>query len=269
MRFTAHCRLLLLALLLLAGGHAGLCYAPRTTLSPDEVIKKAVAHAQSAKVERGRADYAYTKQVVVQDFDKEGRITETKEKLFHFRSGFGSLEQVKINGRVACGAELKKEEERVARQLVDPKSTKRDDHWEKYLTPELISKYEFKLRERTLLNGRPTYVIAFQPLNGNLPIRQMADHLLNQLAGTVWIDEQDSEIARAEISAQSKITLGGMLEILGSLKRFKFALERVRMEDGIWFNRVARGEFEGRKLLDNTHVKTRSETSDFRKVTPQ
>jgi len=56
------------------------------------------------------------------------------------------------------------------------------------------------------------------------------------------------------------------MELLGSLKKFSFALERIRLADGVWFNRVASGDFEGRKLLDNTHVKTRSETSAFHKI---
>ena len=120
--------------------------------------------------------------------------------------------------------------------------------------------------ERTVLNGRPTWVIGFQPASANLPVHQMADRLLNQLAGKVWVDEQEFEIARAELSSQSKIALGGMLELLGSLKRFSYVLERIRVEEGIWFNRLAKGDFEGRKLLDSTHIKTRSETSGFQRI---
>ena len=56
------------------------------------------------------------------------------------------------------------------------------------------------------------------------------------------------------------------MDLLGSLRTFRFDLERVRLDDGIWFNRRASGDFEGRKLLDNTHVKTRSETSGFCKI---
>ncbi len=254
---------------LLFSGQAAICFNPPATLRPEEIVRAAVTHAQSVSADSRRAGYSYTKQVVVEDLDTQGRITETKEKLFHFKSGLGSIEQIKINGRVACAAELKKEEERVARQgpqLVDGKTAKRDDHWEKYLTPELVTKYQFTLRERTFLHGRPTYVITFQPLSGNLPVRQISDRLLNQLAGTIWIDELEFEIARAQITAQSKVSLGGVLELLGSLKRFSFSLDRIRLADGIWFNRLANGDFEGRKLLDTTHVKTRSETSDFQKT---
>lgn len=235
----------------------------------DEIVKKVLARAQTAREDARRAGYAYTKHVVVQDLDNQGRVTETKEKLFKFSSGLGSLEQIKVNGQSLGADRLKKEEERVAQQeqhLVDSKSAKRDDHWEKYLTPDLASRYQYTLLERTVLNGRPTWVIGFQPASANLPVHQMADRLLNQLAGKIWVDEQEFEIARAELSSQSKIALGGMLELLGSLKRFSYVLERIRVEEGIWFNRLAKGDFEGRKLLDSTHVKTRSETSGFHRI---
>jgi hypothetical protein len=266
--FSSYWRWKLPLSLLLLSGSQGICLNPPPALSAEEIMKKAVARAQCAAENGRRADYAYTKQVIVEDLDSQGRVTETKEKLFRFRSGLGSLEQVKINGQMVGGARLKKEEERIARQgqLVDAKTSKRDDHWEKYLTPELITKYQFTLREGQLINGRPAYLIAFRPRSGELPVRQMADHLLNHLAGRVWIDEQEFEIVRADISAQTKVTLGGVMDLLGSLSRFSYVLERIRLEDGTWFNRRAKGDFEGRKLLDNTHVKTRSETSDFHKT---
>lgn len=253
---------------LLSSGSHGMCLNPPVSMTAEEIIGKAVMRAQSAQEDHRRTDYGYTKQVIVQDLDKQGRVTETKEKLFRFQSGLGSLEQIKINGQSVGGEKLKKEEERIARQgaqLVDAKTSKRDDHWEKYLTPALAAKYQFILEERKLVNGRGAYVLRFQPRSGNLPVRQMLDRLLNQLAGRVWIDETEFEIVRAELSAQSKVTLGGVMDLLGSLTKFSFALERIRLDDGTWFNRWASGDFEGRKLLDNTHVRTRSETSDFHK----
>ena len=267
MRLLHYCHLLPIGVLLLSGRPAlSSTFAP---LSAAEIVKKAIARTQSSKDDSRRADYAYTKQVVVEDLDNQGRVTETKEKLFRFISGLGSLEQIKVNGRTVGADRVKKEEERVAQQssqLVGSKPSKRDDHWEKYLTPELLAKYQFTLEDRKLVQGRPAYVIAFQPRNGTLPVRQMVDRLLNQLAGRIWIDEQEFEIARAELSSQAKVTLGGVMEVFGSLNRFNYVLERIRLQDGVWFNRVANGDFEGRKLLDNTHVKTRSETSGFHRI---
>src|SRR5260221_1138529 len=221
--------------LLISSSPAAFCLNAPITLTPEEIMAKAVARAQCVNSGGRAADYSYTKRVVVEDLDNQGRITETKEKLFRFRSGLGSLEQIKINGQIACATRLKKEEDRLAGQgpnLIDAKTARRDDHWEKYMTPELAANYQFTLRGRKSLNGRSTYVLAFRPRSPGMPVRQIADHLLNQLTGTVWIDEQDFEIARAEISAQSKVTLGGVLDLLGSLKNFSYVLERTRLDDG-------------------------------------
>src|SRR5947209_4704526 len=136
------------ACLLLLSGRAGLCLNPPASLTADEIMRKAIGRANAASGDARRADYAYTKQVIVQDFDPHGRVTETKEKLFRFQAGLGSLEEVKVNGRQIDGARLKKEEEHFARQtsqLIDTKGCKRDDRWEKYLTPELAAKYRFSL----------------------------------------------------------------------------------------------------------------------------
>ena len=257
--------------LLLLGGQQGFGVVPPSGLRAEDIVRTAFQRAQTSAADARRAGYAYTKQVIVQEFDSQGRVTETKEKLFHFSAGLGVLDQIRINGHAASYAQVKKEEERTARQgaqFLEQKNPKRDDNWGKYLTPELADKYRYTLRERKLLNGRPTYVIGFEPKSANLPVHQMADRFLNQLAGTIWIDEKEFEIARAEIGAQSKVTLGGALELLGSLKQFSYTLERLRVGEGMWFNRLTKGDFEGRKLLDTSHVRTRSESSDFRKVSP-
>src|SRR4051812_10038327 len=164
MRLLMHSWRGLPMILLLLSGRPAVCSSP-APLTADEIMKKAIARAESVKEDSRRVDYAYTKQVVVEDLDNQGRVTEKKEKVYRFSSGLGSLEQIKVNGRSVGSDRLKKEEERVAQQnsqLVDSKTSKRDDHWEKYLTPDLLTKYQFTLVERKLVQGRPTYVIAFQ-----------------------------------------------------------------------------------------------------------
>jgi hypothetical protein len=48
------------------------------------------------------------------------------------------------------------------------------------------------------------------------------------------------------------------------MKKFSFDVERTRI-DGVWFNRVSNFEMQGRKLLDGTRIRVKSETSNFRK----
>jgi hypothetical protein len=90
------------------------------------------------------------------------------------------------------------------------------------------------------------------------------DRLLNQLSGTLWIDAEEFEVARAEVSLQSEVNLLGGL--IGSLKKLAYTLERTRVAEGVWFSTLANGDFQGRKLLDPTHIKTKSQSVHFHRV---
>jgi hypothetical protein len=59
------------------------------------------------------------------------------------------------------------------------------------------------------------------------------------------------------------VTLWG--GVLGALKRFDYNLERERLKDGFWFNRVSSGDFEMRKLFFGKRFRTQSEWNDVRK----
>jgi hypothetical protein len=138
------------------------------------------------------------------------------------------------------------------------------DNRENFLNGDLLDKYAFTLVGEESFNGRPTYALTFQPKSNSLPVKQMIDRLLNQLSGKVWIDAAEFEIAKGELRLQNEVNLWGGL--LGSLSRFSFTLKRSRIDDGVWFNKSSSGDFEGRKLLEPTRIKTYSESSEFRRL---
>jgi hypothetical protein len=128
----------------------------------------------------------------------------------------------------------------------------------------LMRRYSYRLIGEEEVNGRKAYVLMFRPGSEDLPVNQLTDRVVNQLTGKLWIDAQDFEIAQADLWLLEDVTLWG--GILGSLKKFDYHIERVRLEDGVWANRLTRGEFRGRKFLGSMFVRTRSECSDFRKT---
>jgi hypothetical protein len=85
---------------------------------------------------------------------------------------------------------------------------------------------------------------------------------MNRLSGTVWIDAQEFEIARADLQLGSEVTLLGGLA--GSLKKLAYTMTRTRMADGIWLNSFSSGDFEGRKLIDSMRIKTKSHATGFK-----
>jgi hypothetical protein len=255
-----------LLILGLASGVAGRAQAP---LSADDIVQRAVQRAESPAAREARPPYRYTKHTVTDELDARGRLKDRHEKLYEVRveSGLSRLKLVQINGQSLSAEEQKKQDAQdlAARQkMTDARPGKKGDERENFLTAELVAKYKFKLIRELPLNGRDTYELAFEPASANLPANHLTDRFLNQLAGTVWIDTQEFEIARAEVHLQGEVALwGGMI---GTLTQCNYTLERVRQPDGAWFNGLSRGFFEGRKLLEPMLIRTRSESTGFQRL---
>jgi hypothetical protein len=236
-------------------------------LTAQQIIAKTVRRAQAIRAANRQADYSYTKFAITEEFNNKGKLTEKKEKVFQYEAGYGRLSQLKLNGRALSGAEFRKQDEdalQERREVTDSKSRQRDDNWEKYLTPELVAKYVFKLIGREEIHGRAAYVVSFEPASSELPVNHFIDRLSNRLGGKVWIDEEDFEIARAQVGLRGEVTLWH--GVLGSLRKCNFTVERSRVDENVWFNTLTSGEFEGRKLLEPTHVRTRAESTNFKKI---
>jgi hypothetical protein len=236
-----------------------------TPLPVADVIQKAVARAQRAETP-GLPAYSYTKVIVTEEFDAVGNVKERKERLYQvsFRNGATYARLLKVNGRPPGAADVKLQasNELNLRQLVGRSKAANGDNRENFLTPELVARYDFSLIDQDLVNGRRAYQIAFRPKVPLPPTRHIVDRLLNRISGTIWIDAEEFEIARAELRLGSEVDLlGGMV---GCLKKLAYTLTRTRVADGLWLNTYSSGDFEGRKLLDSLRIKTKSRSLDFR-----
>jgi len=259
-------RLAAIAGLLVAMRISAVAVAPDVPLSADEIMAKAVERAETVRTHNSQPSYLYSKHTVTEDLDMRGRVKDRKEKLYQVsvEAGLSYLKLLQLNGQSLSTAELKKQEEHETaerQKMTDGKFvSKGGDLREDFLTADLVAKYNFSLGEQKQINGRNAYVLVFTPKPG-LPIKKFTDRFANQIAGTVWIDAEDFEIARAEIHLQGEVSLwGGMI---GVLRYCRYTLERTRMPDGVWFSSLSHGIFEGRKLMEPMLVRTRSESSNF------
>lgn len=237
---------------------------PIDTLTAEEIMERTVAKARK---DNPRLNYAYNKLAVSEKLGSDGQVTERKEKWIRIISGKGNVLQIKVNGKPLPRDELQREQAEVQsedRRMNDSRVARRDDNWERLLTSDLISRFKFTLVGEQEYNGRMAHVLTFKPAAANLPVREMSDRFVNNLTGTIWVDMQDYEIAKADLKLRSEVTLWG--GILGSLRKFDYKLERARLEDGVWVNRTSRGEMAGRKFLDGISMRTRVECKDFEKV---
>jgi hypothetical protein len=238
------------------------------SLTADDIMQKAANASQRAALD-SRPDYGYNKFTVTEEFDGAGRLKEHKEKNYDvlMRGGLSYLRLTRINGSKLAGGELKKQEDlEVAnrRKMTLIGENGRGDNREHFLTTELVAKYNFTLLGEEDVNGRPAFLLTFRPKTPSPAIKHVTDRLLNQLSGKVWIDESEFQIAKAEVHLQTQVNL--CYGLLGSLSKLSFTLERARVADGVWYNKSSLGDFEGRKLLEPTRIKTKSESSNFRRL---
>lgn len=121
-----------------------------------------------------------------------------------------------------------------------------------YSIPNLVSRFQLTLVGREMLNGRPSLVVDFKPLNDHLPVNQFADNFINKAAGRVWIDEEDYAVAQAQLHLTQPVNvLGG---IVGAVQKFTYEFTRVRTPEGFWFARNMDWHVEGREVLVNRIV---------------
>ena len=238
-----------------------------TALTADEVVQKAVTRGQQDQ-QSAVPDFNYRKLTVTEELDGAGKVKERREKVYEisYRDGLSHATLLQVNGHLPSDEDLKKqsENEMNLRQITGEAKSAKGDNRENFLTAELAARFDFKLIGQTNINGRNAYEISFQPKTPESPVHRLVDRLLNQISGTLWIDADEFEVARAEVVLRSEVNLLGGL--IGSLKKLAFTLERTRVADGVWFSTLSRGDFQGRKLLDPTHIKTKSQSVNFRRV---
>src|SRR2546426_7540998 len=257
-----------LALLLALSGLGIQVLHAATGLSADDVVQKAVQRAQRSKAESFQPAYTYTKVTVTEELDSTGKVKELKEKLYEvsFRGGSTHVKLLEVNGRAPAGADLKKqtENEDSARVITGKSKSEKKDNRENILTPELVARFDFTLVGQAPINGRAAYEITFQPKIPEPAVHHLVGRLLNRISGTVWIDAEEFEIARADLHLRSEVNLLG--GVIGSLKKLAYTMTRTRVADGVWFNTYSSGDFEGRKLIESMRIKTKSESRNFRPV---
>jgi len=224
-----------IAMLLLA---AVLCRAADPLPDGDTVMQRLLARSQAlAKAEQG-PEYTYEKWLVIEELDGRDQTAKSEERLYQVRWAGGlPLERlIKIQGRQVTDAELRKEaerEERLRQKFAGVDVKKKAAQKEGWVTMQLLERFQFQVKERIVLHERPTLVVSFRPKMEKLPAKTIADKLLNQLAGTVWVDEAEADAAKFSVTLLEPVSFG-WFGILGAVNRCELMSERERMPGGVW-----------------------------------
>ena len=234
----------------------------------DFLLQQVVARAVSKEDENDNLfamNYQYTRTRTWEYRNSSGKLTHREEKSSVENRPLHLAEKA---ARLAAGTQpapspapaVKNEPVSDSHSNIQGKALKVKD----YSIPNLVKRFQFTLVGREMLNGRPSLVVDFKPLNDHLPVNQFADNFINKAAGRVWIDEGDYAIAQAQLHLTQQVNV--LYGIVGAVWKFTYQFTRVRTPEGYWFARSMDWHLEGREVVVNRIVDYHERKLDEQKI---
>jgi hypothetical protein len=204
-------------------------------------------------------DYLYHAIDTVQEMDGHGRVkkTQTGEYDRFWVEGVPIQKLTKKDGRELSPQEQKKQGERIDKEVAkakerlakaDAKGKPADPQGNDEVTvSRLLELGSFSNARRVMLNGRSTIAVDYAG-DPKAKTRNRLEGVIHDMAGTVWVDEEDRAIAKLEGHFFETFKIGAGL-VANIQKGTSFSLEQRKVNDEVWLPVEANGHGVARMLL--------------------
>ncbi len=172
------------------------------------------------KGEAVRKDYLFHEVETSRETDGHGGVkkTETKEYDIFWVGGVPVQRLVKKDGKDLSAEELKKENERIDKEVAKAKERRAkadsqgkdtDPRGNEEITPSrFLELGTFTNPRRVTLNGRDTIAVDYAG-DPKAKTKNRAEDVVRDLLGTVWVDEEDKVIVKLEGHFVNAFKIGG------------------------------------------------------------
>ena len=228
------------------------------------------------KAEAVEKDYLYHSVATEQELDRHGRVKKTTitESDHFWIDGVPVRRVVKKDGKELTAEEIAKENERIdkeaakgqkKREKADAKGTQSDASGNQEITvSRLLELGAFTNPRRVQLNGRPAIEVDYSG-DPKARTRNPSENLVRELAGTVWVDEQDCVLARVEGHFVNAFKVGGGL-LVDIKQGTSFTFEQTRVNGEVWLPAHVDAQGSARALIFVSFSgKIHAVESDYRK----
>jgi hypothetical protein len=242
---------------LLAAGILAVCVAAGSAGGQEPIpeirtLMGEVADHQK-QLEKVRENYTYKTVSTTEDIDSNGKVTKTEveESEVFFVNTHRVERTVKKDGKPLDDHDAKKEQERVTK-LVEkaektPEGQPLDGQGVQISIRHLLELVEVRNPRRENFRGRSTIVFDFAGRH-DAKTHGLAEDASKKLAGTVWIDERDRQVARMEAHFTDNFHVAGGI-LANVQKGSSFFFDQAPVNGEIWFPTAAEGHVEARVLL--------------------
>lgn len=235
---------------------------------PDIPTLMMQVQAHQRQLDKVRENYTFREILQTDDLDSNGQVkkTETEESEIFFVNGHHIERLVKKNGKDLSPDEQKKEQERVTKEV--EKATKLDPnkslHGDEISISRILAIMKVSNPRRVSLNGRDT--IAFDFIGDpHAQTHGLAEDASKKMAGTVWVDEKDREVAKLTVHFDDNFHVGGgLLANIQAGSSFQF--EQAKINNELWLPTGGEAHVQARVLLVKGYRENlRFHDSDFQR----
>jgi hypothetical protein len=224
---------------------------------------------ESEKIQK---DYLYH-EVATQQEDN-GKKTETREYDVFWLNGVEVQKLTRKNGRELSADEQKKENERIDKEVAKARERKAKAEekgqdtdsrgHEEVTVSRFLALGSFTNPRRIQRNGRDTIVVDYTG-DAKAKTRNRLEDVIRNLAGTIWVDEQDRAIVRLEGHFVNSYKIGGGI-VISIKKDTAFSMEQKKINDEVWLPSRVDGHGAARVMLFvSFNGDIRVVNSDYRK----
>jgi hypothetical protein len=232
--------------------------------------------ANERKSETIQHDYLYREANTLENRDSHDAVkkTESREMEVFWLNGVEVVRTLKKDGKELAPDEIKKENERIDEQVkkakerrekADAEGKETDSRGHDEITlARILELGSFSNERREVVNGRPAIVVDYAG-DPKAKTHNYAEGFFRELAGTVWVDEQDQAIQHLEGHVNHDFHIGGGL-VVNVKQGTWFKASFAKINDEVWLPQVIEADGHARYLLFfslNGHFA--GHTSDYRK----
>ncbi|HUE43031.1 MAG TPA: hypothetical protein VMP12_05675 [Candidatus Sulfotelmatobacter sp.] len=246
---------------------------------PDlKALFKEVDDNQKA-IDKIKENYAGTRNEEETEYDKTGKVTkhEQKEYSFFYLDGDEISTLTKKDGTSLSEDEQKKENEKTRKAIEDiqknkakkdAKEEKKEEGKEKddddVGIEVFIRACQFVNPRRERFRGQDVLVFDFEP-NPEFKPHKLAEKVVHELAGVIWIDEKAHDVARLEAYFVGDFRFAGGL-VANLQKGTSFTFEQAYLNNEVWLPTYEEAHIGVRVLMvKGIKVNAVTRYSDYKK----
>jgi hypothetical protein len=235
---------------------------------PATLVQEIEAHQR--RMDELRENYTFREITLTDELDPKGAVngSGSEERDVFFVNGYRIARLMRKNGKELSEGDRKGELDRIKR-LIEKDTKAPSGHFynrqgENVGVSQILPLMKISNPRRTSLNGRSTLAFDFVG-DSHAKAHGIAENAARKIAGTVWIDETDREVARLEARFADNFHIGA--GFLASIQRgTSLIFEQSRLGQELWMPTASEIHLAARELLvkgvrRNIHVKD----SNFRR----